>query len=160
MCNLKGSCCNGGMCKCAQWAPLILRVVVGIVFFAHGAQKLLGWFGGSGIAGTTGFLAQLGFAGAGFWAWVLALVEFFGGLALFFGVLTSVAAVLLAINMLVAMFTVHIKNGFFLAKGGIEFALVLFAMVVALAFSGAGKWSIDRMRCKNCKEPEPTPPTP
>ncbi len=147
------------MCKCAQWAPLILRVVVGIVFFAHGAQKLFGWFGGNGIAGTTGFLQQLGFAGAGFWAWVLAIVEFAGGIALFLGVFTTIAAALLAINMLVAIFAVHLKNGFFLAKGGYEFALVLFAAAVSLALSGAGKWSIDRMRCKRCKEPDAATPS-
>src|SRR3989338_975175 len=98
---------------CAQWASLILRVVVGIVFFAHGGQKLLGWFGGSGIDGTAGFLQQIGFAGAGFFAWVLALVEFFGGIALILGAFTSVVAVLLAINMLVAILAVHLKNGLF-----------------------------------------------
>lgn len=143
--------CNKCAGKCGEWASLILRVVIGLVFFAHGSQKLLGWFGGPGLTGTTGFLAQLGFAAAGFWAWVLALTEFLGGIALVLGLGTSIAAALLGIVMLVAAFTVHLKNGLFL-PAGVEFVLVLLAGLIALILNGSGKWSVDGRFC--CKRQE------
>ncbi|HOP80525.1 MAG TPA: DoxX family protein, partial [Armatimonadota bacterium] len=122
----------------AIWAPLIIRVVLGIIFMAHGAQKLFGAFDGGGISGTAGFLGDLGLQPASFWAWVVALVEFFGGLAVFIGLLTGVAALLLVANMIVAMAAVHWSQGFFAAQGGFEFPLALAAMALSLVFSGPG----------------------
>ncbi|MBI2552551.1 DoxX family protein [Candidatus Uhrbacteria bacterium] len=148
---MKGLLCGKSSVSCGEWGLLILRVAVGLVFFAHGAQKLLGWFGGPGIAGTAGFLGQLGFAGAGFWAWALALAEFFGGLGLILGLCTGIAAILLGIVMLVALFTVHLKNGFF-APGGIEYVLVLLAAAAALGLAGPGKWALgERLGCDRNK---------
>lgn len=146
--------CKGCAGACAQWGPLILRLAVGAVFFAHGAQKLFGWFGGPGIAGTAGFFGQIGLAPAALWAWVVALTEFFGGIALILGLVTSVAAVLLAINMSVAFFAAHLRNGFFL-PGGVEYVLTLFAALVALALSGPGKWGLDDRFCKREKAASP-----
>lgn len=143
--------CKGCAGACAQWGPLILRLAVGAVFFAHGAQKLFGWFGGPGIAGTAGFFGQIGLAPAAFWAWVVAFTEFFGGIALILGLVTSVAAVLLAINMAVALFAVHLRNGFFLSNGGAEYVLTLFAASVALALTGPGAWALNNKFCRKEK---------
>ncbi len=132
------SSCSG---KCADWGLLVLRLGVGAVFFAHGAQKLFGWFGGGGLAGMTGFFGTLGLAPATFWAWLVALVETFGGLALILGLFTSVAGVLLFVDMVVAFFLVHLKNGFFASKGGYEFVLTLGVAVLGLALAGVGRFS-------------------
>lgn len=126
------------------WAPLVIRLVLGATFMAHGAQKLFGAFGGHGIGGTAGFLESLNIKPALFWAWVLALVEFFGGLAIVLGFLTGVAAVLLIINMTVAIATVHWKSGFFAGEGGFEYNLALIAMALSLILSGPGALSLDR----------------
>jgi putative oxidoreductase len=106
------------------WGITVLRLAVGIVFLAHGGQKLFVW--GFGI------LAAV----------VVTLVEFLGGLALVVGSFTRWAAALLAINMLVAILTVHLKGGFFL-PAGVEFALTLFAANVALVLLGSGEASVD-----------------
>ncbi|MBI4135144.1 DoxX family protein [Candidatus Uhrbacteria bacterium] len=142
------SSCSG---KCADWGLLVLRLGVGVVFFAHGAQKLFGWFGGGGLTGTAGFFGTLGLAPAAFWTWLVALVETFGGLALILGLFTSVAGALLFINMAVAFFLVHLKNGFFAGKGGYEFVLTLGVAALALALSGAGRFALDAKMCKSCK---------
>ena len=107
---------------------LALRVPVGIIFIAHGAQKLFGWFGGYGLEGTG---------------------QFFGGLALVFGVLVRPAAAALAFAMLIAIFAVHFSKGFFLDKGGYEYALALFAASVSLLFTGGGRFSADAALAAN-----------
>ena len=128
----------------------LLRLVLGVVFFAHGAQKLLGWFGGYGFTGTMGFFtgsmhipAPLGF---------LAIVaEFFGGLGLILGFLTRIAAFGIASNMVVAIAMVHRTFGLFMnwtgtQKGeGFEFHLLVLAITTFLMVRGAGAWSIDRL---------------
>ena len=125
------------------WAALPLHLVLGVVFAAHGSQKLFGWFGGGGIEGTTQFLGTAGFAPATFWAVVLGLAEFFGGVALLIGFLTHFAAFLLAIDMIIAIFLVHWSNGFFAGKGGIEFPLVILAGLLSIFLSGAAPCALD-----------------
>lgn len=123
---------------------LALRIPVGIVFAAHGAQKLFGWFGGYGLEGTGQFFASVGLNPGYLLALLAGLAEFFGGLALVAGLLVRPAAAALAFAMLVAIFAVHWGKGFFAASGGYEFALALFAASLSLLFSGAGRFSVDR----------------
>lgn len=125
------------------WAALVLRVPVGIIFAAHGAQKLFGWFGGHGLAGTGAWMESIGLAPGVLMATMAGSAEFFGGVALILGLLTRPAAAVLAITMLVAIVSTHLENGLFMANNGYEFALALLAASVALAFSGAGKLSAD-----------------
>ncbi len=125
----------------------ILRVVLGVVFFAHGAQKMLGWFGGYGFHGTMGFLTHVGLPAPV--AFLVICAEFFGGLGLIVGLLTRVAALGIAGEMIGAIFMVHLPNGFFMnwfgnQKGeGFEYHLLAIAMAAALLLRGAGAWSAD-----------------
>ena len=123
---------------------LILRLVVGLTLAAHGAQKLFGWFGGYGIAGTGQFLEQLGFRPGRIQAAQAGLAELVGGLLLAAGFLTPVAAAAVVAVMLVAAVSVHLQKGFFAHNGGYEYPLVLAAAAVALAFTGPGALSLDR----------------
>lgn len=129
----------------SSWAATALRIPVGIIFAAHGAQKLFGWFGGFGLQGTAGWLESIGLAPGTLMALLAGGAEFFGGLALIVGVLTRPAALALAFTMLVAIFKVHFVNGLFMANDGYEFGLSLLAASVALLISGAGKDSVDRV---------------
>lgn len=130
-------------------ATTILRVVLGIVFFAHGAQKMLGWFGGYGFTGTMGFFTGTMHIPA-FFAFLAIAAEFFGGLGLVLGLLTRVAAFGIAVNMLVAVAMVHSQFGFFVnwsgtQKGeGYEYHLLILAACAFLMIRGAGAFSIDR----------------
>ncbi|MFV3387774.1 DoxX family protein [Pseudomonas sp. NY15364] len=108
----------------------ILRIIAGITFAAHGAQKLFGWFGGYGLAGVAQWMESIGLAPG----YLMALI---------IGLLVRPAAAVLAVTMLVAIFTVHLANGFFMSNNGYEFALALLAISVALVFEGAGKLSVD-----------------
>lgn len=125
-----------------SWAPLVIRIPLGIILMAHGAQKLFGWFGGYGLEGTGQWLASVGFEPGYLMALLAGSAEFFGGLALVLGLLTRPAAIVTAFTMLMAM-TVHIGNGLFVSNNGYEFALILLAASVSLAISGAGKLSVD-----------------
>jgi putative oxidoreductase len=129
-----------------DYGPLALRIALGLVMMGHGAQKLVGAFGGGGLSGTAGFFDQIGIVPGMFWAIVVAVVETFGGLLVFIGLLTRVSSLLIAITMFVAMVWVHLPNGFFLADRGIEFTLVLFSMGVALAVMGPGALAADAMK--------------
>lgn len=124
-------------------ALLVLRLVLGGVFVAHGAQKLFGSFGGPGIEGTAGFHEQLGIKPARPMAVLAGLAEFVGGILVIAGFLTPLAALALIVVMIVAILKVHLKNGFFAASGGYEFNLVLVAVAVALLLAGSGAYSID-----------------
>jgi putative oxidoreductase len=127
----------------AGWAPLALRVPVGIILAAHGAQKLFGLFGGYGLTGTGQFMDSIGIHPGVLMALLAGSAEFFGGLALLFGLLVRPAAAAVAFTMAVAIFSVHIGHGLFLANNGYEYALALLAVAVALVFSGAGRASAD-----------------
>jgi putative oxidoreductase len=131
-------------------ATAILRLVLGVIFFAHGAQKMLGWFGGYGFTGTMGFFTGIMHIPAPF-AFLAIAAEFFGGLGLIFGVLTRVAAFGIFSNMVVAVAMVHHQFGFFMnwtgaQKGeGYEYHLLILAATVFLMIRGAGAVSVDRL---------------
>lgn len=133
----------------AGLAPLAVRIPVGIIFVAHGAQKLFGWFGGYGLAGTAGWMDSIGLHPGPLLALLAGGAEFFGGLALLLGLLVRPAAVVLAFTMLVAIFSVHIGKGLFLSNGGFEYGLALLAVSVALFISGAGRLSLDGVLARN-----------
>ena len=124
-------------------AALALRVPVGTIFAAHGAQKLFGWFGGYGLTGTAGWLESIGLAPGLLMALLAGGAEFFGGLALILGLLTRPAAFALSVAMLVAIFSVHFAHGFFISHNGYEYALALLAGSLSLLASGGGKAAID-----------------
>lgn len=121
-------------------ALLILRVVLGIVFLAHGYQKLFTYR----FAGVTGAFTQMGIPVPGITGPFIALLEFCGGVALIVGFLTRLAALGIALEMLGALVTVHIKNGFFLPTG-IEYAMSLLGVSMAVTLAGAGDFSIDSL---------------
>lgn len=125
-----------------NWSPVVLRLVLGLTMAAHGSQKLFAWFGGYGLQGTAGFFAdQLGMKPGMFWATLAGSGEFFGGLLILIGLATRLAALNTAVVMLVAILSVH-SSAFFL-PAGMEFALSLFAMSIALVISGGGALSAD-----------------
>jgi putative oxidoreductase len=128
-----------------EWAPLALRLAAGLIFAAHVAQKLFGWFGGYGLEGTGQFFGSTGLNPDYLLALLVGVAEFFGGLALIVGLLVRPAAAALAFAMLVAIFAVHFSKGFFLDKGVYEYALALLAVSVSLMISGAGLVSVDRV---------------
>src|SRR6478735_1045503 len=127
----------------AGFGTLALRIPIGIIFVAHGAQKLFGAFGGYGLEGTGQFMASLGLTPGYLMALLAGSAEFFGGLALVLGLLVRPAATALAFAMLVAILAVHIDKGLFVANNGYEFGLALFAVAVSLVVSGAGRASLD-----------------
>jgi len=133
----------------AGFAPLALRVPVGIIFIAHGAQKLFGWFGGYGLEGTGQWMGSLGLNPGALMALLAGSAEFFGGLALVLGLLVRPAAAALAFAMLVAIFSVHIGKGLFMSNNGYEFGLALLAASVSLLVSGAGRLSLDAAFARN-----------
>src|SRR5210317_1724151 len=106
-----------------QLGSLALRLPIGIIFMAHGAQKLFGWFGGYGLEGTGQWLASIGLEPGYLMALLASGAEFFGGLALIAGLLVRPAAAVLAFTMVVAIFAVHIGNGLFMSNNGYEFGL-------------------------------------
>ena len=130
-----------------------LRLVLGVVYFAHGAQKMRGWFGGYGFHGTMGFFTQMGMPAPV--AFLVICTEFFGGLGLIFGLLTRIAALGIGVEMIGAIFMVHMPNGFFMnwagnQKGeGFEYHLLAIAMCAALLLRGAGAFSVDRVLSKS-----------
>ncbi|MCG9633006.1 DoxX family protein [Vibrio sp. Isolate30] len=132
----------------AGFGALALRVPVGIIFMAHGAQKLFGWFGGYGLEGTGQWMASIGLGPGVLMAFLAGSAEFVGGLFILLGLLTRPAAAALAVTMLVAIFAVHFENGLFMSNNGYEFGLALLAASVSLAFSGAGKAAIDQTLAK------------
>lgn len=132
-----------------SYAPLLLRILLAVALFPHGAQKVFGWFGGYGFSGTMQlFTTTFGLP------WLIALlviiIEFFGAFALLFGFITRVAGLAIAGVMLGIVLTSHLQNGFFMnwygtQKGeGIEYFIPVIAIALSLVISGGGKWSIDR----------------
>ena len=127
------------MSAMGRWGLTILRVVVGVVFLAHGAQKLFVFH----FAGTAGFMGQAGFPLPFVCAVIVTLVEFLGGIALILGLLTRLAAGLNAIDMVVAILFVHLKNGFSAQHMGYEYPLTLLAATLCLVLAGAGAAAVD-----------------
>lgn len=129
-------------------APLALRLGAGTIFVAYGAQKLFGWFGGYGLEGTGQFMASLGLEPGYLMALAAGSAEFFGGILLIFGLLTRPVGIALSFTMLVAIVTVHLPNGLFMANNGYAFGLALMVISISVAISGAGKLSVDNLVLK------------
>jgi putative oxidoreductase len=135
-------------------ASLILRVLLGVVFFPHGAQKLLGWFGGHGFSGTMGFFTETMGIPAIF-AFLVIMAESLGAVALIAGFLTRITAFGIASVMVVAIFMVHLQNGFFMNWSGnqqgegFEYHILAIAIALALIVKGGGKWSVDKLLTKS-----------
>ncbi len=127
--------------------------MVGLILAAHGAQKLFGWWGGSGMTGWTQMVQKLRIRPAQPWAWVAALSEFGGGLLFALGLLSPLGSLAIAGAMLVAIATVHVSKGFWNTKGGYEFNLSLIAGAVAIALAGPGAYSLDRTLGIHLPEP-------
>jgi putative oxidoreductase len=123
--------------RSVDFALLAVRVAAGIIFAAHGAQKLFGLFGGPGLAGTVQFLGSVGY--------LVAVSEFFGGLGVIAGFLSRFSAASHIVIMFGAIITVHGKNGFFLSSKGIEFNLALIGLSAAILIAGPGKYAIGRL---------------
>ncbi|MCS6946473.1 MAG: DoxX family protein [Steroidobacteraceae bacterium] len=128
---------NGG------WHAAVLRIPIGMIFVAYGAQKLFGWFGGYGPSGTGQWMESVGLSPGYAMAVLAGSAEFFGGLELIVGFLVRPAALVLAVTMAVALSVVHWRNGLFISNNGYEYALALLGVSAALAISGAGRLSID-----------------
>lgn len=126
----------------ADIAAVVLRLGLGIMFAAHGAQKAFGVWQGAGISGFTNMLSSLGFAPAAFWAYLVACVELIGGICLILGLLTRISAALLLIVMMVAAAKVHLAKGFFLSGGGFEYVFIIACACLALMLMGGGKFSL------------------
>jgi putative oxidoreductase len=126
-------------------ALLFVRLVVGLAMAAHAAQKLFGWFGGYGLAGTGGFFEGIGFRPGRVFAFFAGLGELGGGLLMVLGLGGALGPALIVMVMLVAMFTVHISKGFFITNGGWELNASYIASAVAVAYAGNGAYSLDRV---------------
>jgi putative oxidoreductase len=124
-------------------AFLIVRLIVGLALAAHGAQKLLGWFGGPGLRGTAGMFENLGFRPGIIFAWMAGLGETGGGLLTLLGLGGALGPVLIVLVMIVAVGAVHISKGFFISNGGWELNAAYVAGALAIAFCGNGAYSLD-----------------
>ena len=122
---------------------LVLRLVVGLSMAAHASQKLFGWFGGYGLAGTGGFFESLGFRPGRTFAFAAGTAELVSGILSALGFLGPIGSALMLSVMIVAAVTVHWKNGFFASSGGIELTVLFAVVAVALAFTGFGQFSLD-----------------
>ena len=126
-------------------AVLIARLILGLGVASHGAQKLFGWFGGGGPAGTGAFMESLGFRPGIFYAVAAGLGEFIGGLLLAAGYLGGLGPALVITVMLVAIVTVHLHKGFYASQGGWELPAMVIAGALAIDFGGAGRYTLDRI---------------
>ena len=122
---------------------LVLRLVIGLSMAAHGTQKLFGWFGGYGLAGTGGFFESLGFRPGKTFAFAAGATEVVSGILVALGFLGPIGSALMLSVMIVAAVTVHWKNGFFASSGGIELTVLFAVAAVSLAFTGFGQFSLD-----------------
>jgi putative oxidoreductase len=140
-----------------EFALLFLRVALAAVLFPHGAQKVLGWFGGHGFSATMEMFTQKMQIPAPF-AFLAILAEFGGSIALFLGLLTRLAAFGIGVNIIVAAVLVHAPNGFFMnwtgqQKGeGFEYHILMAAMAIAVMFKGGGKWALDSLLAQRVTE--------
>ena len=122
---------------------LILRLVVGLIFAAHGAQKAFGWWSGPGLDGWTGAMNRMGYRPPPFWAVVSTAAELVGGLCLALGLLTPIAAAVLLAQSIAIIGTIHLPKGFWNTQGGFEFPLSLAGGAVAIGLAGPGAYSVD-----------------
>ncbi|MFK4303936.1 putative oxidoreductase [Paenibacillus sp. RC254] len=122
---------------------LLVRLVVGLLLVGHGAQKLFGWFGGYGPKGTGGWMESVGIKPGVFMAVSAGLMELLGGVLFALGLFTPLAALFITLTMLGAIFKVHGQNGIWATANGYEYPLVLIAVVIGIALTGAGSYSID-----------------
>ena len=127
-----------------DFAALLLRFGLGVMFLAHGLQLAWGKLGGPGSAGFSKMLAGLGFSGPLFWAYVAGYTTLIGGACLLLGLYTRIAALLLIIFITVAAVKVHLSKGFFIMNGGYEYNFIIFIALLALIFLGAGKFAITK----------------
>jgi putative oxidoreductase len=132
---------------------LILRLVLGLTFIGHGSQKLLGWFGGGGLKGTTAMMERMGLHTPRFWAFMAAITEFGGGLLTLLGFLDPLGSLGIIAAMLVAILQVHWAKGFWNSKGGFEFPLINLTTALALALLGPGLYSLDAILGTSLPEP-------
>ncbi|SMG50341.1 DoxX family protein [Paenibacillus aquistagni] len=128
-----------------DYGLLVIRLVLGLSMMAHGAQKLFGMFGGYGLKGTGGWMESLGLKPGIFMALMAGLGEFVGGLLLAVGLFTWAGGILVAGTMLVAILTAHLKNGYWSTQNGYEYNLLIIAVAIGLALTGAGAVSIDAL---------------
>jgi len=133
-----------------SWAITVVRVILGVIFVAHGAQKVFGWFGGYGLKGTTAYFRSMGLPLP--IAYLVCFFELLSGVGLILGLLTRLAALAVIVVMVGAIATVHAKNGFFInweltpGKGhGYEANLAFIAMAVACLIAGGGLLALDRL---------------
>lgn len=128
--------------KLLDLAMLLLRIVVGVVFLAHGAQKLFGMFGGIGIEGTSKIVEGMGLPIPQAYAMIWACIEFIGGIFLILGISTRWAAVAIAFTMLIRLWKLNIVYGFFIENGGIEYNILVIGACIPLILLGGGKWAV------------------
>jgi putative oxidoreductase len=122
---------------------LVIRLVIGVLFIGHGAQKLLGWFGGHGLKGTGGWFESIGMKPGVTMALVAGLAELIGGILFAFGLLTPLAAILIAATMFMAIIKVHGQNGIWATSNGYEYNLTLLAVAIGIALIGPGQYALD-----------------
>ncbi|MCK1993813.1 DoxX family protein [Peribacillus muralis] len=122
---------------------LVIRVVIGLSFVGHGAQKLFGWFGGHGLKGTGGWFDSIGMKPGVMMALFAGLSELIGGALFALGLLTPLAGILIALTMLAAIVKVHGANGYWATQNGYEYNLAILAVAIGVALTGAGPYSLD-----------------
>jgi putative oxidoreductase len=122
---------------------LVIRLVIGVLFIGHGAQKLFGWFGGHGLKGTGGWFESIGMKPGVTMALVAGLSELVGGILFALGLLTPLAAILIAATMFMAIVKVHGQNGLWATSNGYEYNLTLLAVAIGMALIGPGQYAVD-----------------
>jgi putative oxidoreductase len=122
---------------------LLIRLVIGLSFVGHGAQKLFGWFGGYGLKGTGGWFESIGMKPGVTMALMAGLAEFAGGALLALGLFTPLAGILIALTMVVAIVRVHAPNGYWSTQNGYEYNLALLAVALGVALTGPGQYALD-----------------
>ncbi|GIN87706.1 oxidoreductase [Heyndrickxia sporothermodurans] len=133
------------MTALASLGLLIIRIVLGLTFAAHGTQKLFGWFGGHGLKGTAGFFESINVKPGVVMALLAGLGELFGGLLFAIGFLTPVGALLIVLTMIVAIVKVHGPNGYWVTQNGYEYNFLIIIVAIGIAFTGAGSYSLDSL---------------
>ena len=126
------------------WASIPLRFSLGVIFIAHGLQKAYGLFAGSGIKNFSNMLSSIGFVPPLLWAYLAAYLELIGGFCLLIGLGTRIFSGLLFMLIAIAAVTVHLRNGFFLMNGGVEYTFIIAAMCLSLAILGSGKFGLNK----------------